>query len=107
MTSKQTEKKKMPWKWYVGVVLAGLAVLMMVTVVPIWHWFPVQITEQGTVLAITENGCVIDTPSVAMPVIQQCSGQVGDVIDVTYYVPSKVTSGYFERFQERAELVQP
>ena len=56
---------------------------------------------------MTEKGCVIDTPSVNLPVVQQCSGQVGDVIDVTYFVPSKVTSGYFEGMQERAELVQP
>ena len=101
------QEKKMPWKWYVGLILVGMAVLMMFTIVPIAHWFPVQITEEGTVLAITENGCVIETPSVAMPVIQQCSGQPGDVIEVTYFVPAKVTSGYFEKMQERAELVQP
>ena len=87
----------MPWKWYIGFVLGGLALLMMVTIVPITHWFPVQITEEGTVLAITENGCVIDTPSVAMPVIQQCSAQPGEVIEVTYFVPAKTTSGYFEK----------
>ena len=101
------QEKKMPWKWYVGLFLAGLAVLMMLTIVPITHWFPVQITEEGIVLAITENGCVIDTPSVALPVIQECSGQPGEVIEVTYFVPAKVTSGYFEKTQERADLVQP
>ena len=72
-----------------------------------WHWYPVQITEEGTILAITENGCVIETPTVSMPVIQECSGQPGDVIEVTYFVPAKVTGGYFERMQERADLVQP
>ena len=103
----QNQEKKMPWKWYVGIALAGLAVLMMVTLVPISHWFPVQITEQGTILAIVEDGCVIDTPSVNMPVIQKCDAKPGDVIEVTYFVPSKITSGYFEKTQQRAELVQP
>ena len=106
METQQTEKK-MPWKWYVAAVLVGLSILMITTVAPIWHWFPVEITEQGTIVALTENGCVIDTPSVNLPVVQQCSGQIGDVIDVTYFVPSKVTSGYFEGMQERAKLVQP
>lgn len=100
-------EKKMPWKWYVALVLGALAVLMMTTIAPIWHWFPVQITEQGTVLAIVDKGCVIDTPSVSMPVIQKCNASPGDVIDVTYYVPAKITSGYYDRMQEKLALVQP
>ena len=103
----QNQEKKMPWKWYFLVTLAALAVLMMVTLVPITHWFPVQITEQGTVVAIVERGCVIDTPSVSLPVIQKCDAQPGDVVEVTYFVPAKVTSGYFEKTQQRADLVQP
>ena len=106
MKTQQTEKK-MPWKWYVVIFLVGLSVLMVTVVVPIWHWFPVQITEEGTIIAITENGCVIDTPSVTPPIIQQCEGKIGEVIEVTYYVPAKATSGYFEKLQQRAELVQP
>ena len=105
--SKLQKEKKMPWKWYVLAVLSGLGLLMITTIAPIWHWMPVQITEEGKVVAITENGCVIDTPSVSMPVIQDCDAQPGDVIEVTYFVPSKVTSGYFEKTQQRADLVQP
>ncbi|MEM3089005.1 MAG: hypothetical protein QXY22_00345 [Candidatus Nitrosotenuis sp.] len=105
--SKYEQEKKMPWMWYVGLVLGGLAVLLMTTIAPVWHWFPVQITEQGTVLAVTENGCVIKTQTVNLPVIQKCDAQPGDVIEVTYYAPSKVTSGYYERMQEKAALVQP
>ena len=107
MSYSKQQEKKMPWKWYVGFVLAGLAILMMVTIAPIWHWFPVEITEQGTVVAIVDRGCVIDTPSVSMPVIQECSAQPGEVVDVTYFVPSKVTSGYFDKVREKAALVQP
>lgn len=105
--SKYEQDKKMPWKWYVGLVLGGLGVLLLTTIAPVWHWFPVQVTEQGTVLAVTENGCVIQTPTVSLPVIQKCGGQPGDVVEVTYYVPSKITSGYYQRMQEKATLVQP
>ncbi len=101
------KEKKMPWKWYVGIVLTALALLIITTIAPIWHWFPVQITEQGKVVAITERGCVINTPTISMPVIQKCSSQVGDVVDVTYYVPHKIISGYFEKTQQRAALIQP
>jgi hypothetical protein len=105
----QYKQKKMPWKWYIGLVLGGLAMLMITSIAPIWHWFPVQITEQGTVLAITEDGCVIKTPSLSdtLPLVQKCSAKLGEVIEVTYYVPSKVANGYFQRLQEKATLVQP
>lgn len=97
----------MPWKWYVGLVLGGIAILMMVTIVPIWEWFPVQITEQGRVLAITKEGCVIQAQTVDLPIIQKCNAQVGETVDVTYFVPSKVTSGYYQKLTEKASLIQP
>jgi hypothetical protein len=105
----QYKQKKMPWKRYIGLVLGGLAILMITSIAPIWHWLPVQITEQGTVLAVTEKGCVIKTHTLSdtLPLVQKCNSQPGDVIEVTYYVPSKIVNGYFLRMQEKAALVQP
>lgn len=106
MSKIQTEKK-MPWMIYVGLVLGGIAALMLTTLFPVWHWFPVQITEQGKVIAITEKGCVVEVQTIDMPIITQCNAKPGDVIQVTYYVPAKVTSGYYDRVQEKAALIQP
>lgn len=103
----ENKEEKSPWKKYVAIVFAASVVLLLTTIVPIWDWAPIQITEEGTVLAITENGCVIDTPTMGMPVIQECSGQPGDVVEVTYFVPNKMINGYYDRMQDKADLVQP
>ena len=107
MQKTEQREEKSPWKIFVGIVFAASLVLILTTLVPVWNWIPIQITEQGTVLAITENGCVIDTPTMGMPIIQECSAQPGDVIEVTYFVPGKMINGYYDRMQEKADLVQP
>ena len=107
MQKTEQKEKKSPWKKYVALVFAASVVLILTTLVPVWDWIPIQITEEGTVLAITENGCVIDTPTMGMPIIQECSGQPGDVVEATYFVPNKVINGYYDRMQDKADLAQP
>lgn len=107
MQKTEQKEEKSPWIKYVGIVFAASVVLILTTLVPVWNWIPIQITEEGTVLAITENGCVIDTPTMGMPIIQKCSAQPGEVVEVTYFVPGKMINGYYDRMQAKADLVQP
>ena len=95
------------WKVYVGVMLVASVVLLLTTIVPVWNWIPTQITEEGTVLTMTENGCVIAVPTMNYPIIQECNAQPGDLISVTYYVPGKMINDYYDRMQDKVELVQP
>lgn len=103
----QTEKK-IPWKWYVAAVLTGIAVLFMVTLFPIWHWMPIQVTESVTVIAVADVGCVTDAVSLNHAVIiPDCDAKPGDIIEATFYRPAIEQSDYYERLQEKANLVNP
>ena len=107
MQKTEQKEEKSPWKKYVAIVFAASVVLILTTLAPVWNWVPIQITEEGTVLAITENGCVIDTPTMGMPIVQECNAQPGELVEVTYFVPGKVINGYYDRMQEKVNLVQP
>jgi hypothetical protein len=97
----QQIEKKMPWKWYAGFVLLGVSLMVVMVLNPVWHWFPVQVTEGVTVVAVTESGCIADAPTVGLPInIGHCSAQPGDTVMATYYAPAKATSGYYERAKE-------
>lgn len=99
----QQTEKKMPWIWYVGLVLIGVALMATLVMAPVWHWFPVQVTEGVTVVAVTESGCIADAPTIGMPInIGHCNALPGDVVEATYNAPIKATSGYYERFNEVA-----
>ena len=100
-------QEKSLWKVYVGVMLTASVVLLLTTIVPVWNWIPTQITEEGTVLTITENGCVIAVPTMGLPIIQECSAQPGDLIEVTYFFAGKLVNDYYDRVQDKVDLVQP
>ena len=100
-------EQKTPWVLYTAMVLAGVIGLLVTTVVPISNWIPTQITEQGTVVAVTDKGCVIDAPTVNLPIVTQCSGQPGETVDVTYYVPGKFVNGYYDKMELKAIILQP
>jgi hypothetical protein len=100
-------EQKTPWVLFTAMVMAGLIVLLVTTIVPISNWIPVQITEQGKVVAVTDKGCVVEAPTVDMPIITKCSAQPGDTIDVTYYVPGKFVNGYYDKMELKAIMLQP
>lgn len=101
----QQTEKKMPWMWYVWFVLIGVALMATLVMAPVWHWFPVQVTEGVTVVAVTESGCIADAPTIGMPInIGQCNAMPGDIVEATYNAPAKTTSGYYERFNEIVSL---
>ena len=91
-TKQQTETKKrtrhvMPY--YVVVVFASIAVMAMTVFTPVWDQFPVEITEELEILAVTEKGVVFETSTGVTVVTDQYDGEPGDIIEVTYSVPAK------------------
>lgn len=104
---KQLQQKIAPWIWFTALGLTGFSVLALTTIVPIMHWVPISVTESATVVAVTEQGCVVEG-SYGYPVVASgCEAQVGETISVTYNMPAIVQSEYMKRVQERASLVQP
>ena len=89
-----------------SLIAAGTAVVLIFTLTP-WNFIPVEVTEEITVLAITEHGCVGQSQYGVSVVVPQCSAQVGDVVSATFYVPSMELNGYYEKLQDRVDMVKP
>ena len=89
-----------------ALLIAGLAVVIAFTVTP-WNVIPTQVTENVTVLAVTEYGCVGESQYGVSVVVPECDAQVGDMVSATFYVPSMEINGYYDRLNDRVEMVQP
>ena len=98
--------KKSPVIPVIALMAGGLAIMLIFLLTP-WNFVPVEVTEDITVLSITEHGCVGQSQYGVSVVVPQCSAQVGDVVSATFYVPSMELNGYYEKLQERVEAVQP
>ena len=91
MTTNQTQKKKsqlvsLP---FVAVLMAALVGYAVIFVTPVIGEFPVEITEELEILAVTEKGVVFETSTGVVVVTNQYDGEPGDIIEVTYSVPAK------------------
>jgi hypothetical protein len=89
-----------------GMVAAGAAVVLILLLTP-WNFIPVQVTEDVTVIANMEYGCVGESQYGVSVVVPECNAQVGDVVPATFYVPSMKLNGYYDRIQDRVDMVQP
>ncbi len=74
---------------FVAVMMAAIVGYVVVFVTPIMGEFPVEITEELEILAVTEKGVVFETSTGVVVVTDQYEGESGDVIEVTYSVPVK------------------
>lgn len=102
----QKQSKKPPRLAIIALMAAGLAVVLVFTLTP-WNFIPTQVTEDVTVIAITEHGCVGESQYGVSVVVPQCSAQVGDIVSATFYVPSMELNGYYDRLQDRVDVVTP
>ena len=102
---KQTEKNP-PRLAIIGLIAAGIAVVLVLTLTP-WNLVPTQITEDVTVIAVTEHGCVAESQHGVSVVVPDCGAQAGDVIQATFYIPAMEVNGYYDRVQERIDSIQP
>ena len=105
MLAKQTEKR-LSRRMLMSIMITGIAVITLFTVTP-WNIIPTQITEDVTVLAVTEHGCVGESQYGVSVVVSECNAQVGDIVSATFYVPSMEVNGYYDKLSDRVEMVQP
>ena len=90
----------------VSLMAIATAVILVFTLTP-WNFVPVQVTEEVTVLGITEHGCVGESQYGTVVVVPQCSAQVGDIVTATFNVPAMEINSYYEKLQDRVDMVQP
>jgi len=95
MKQQTTEKKnsQLVSLTFVAVVMVALVGYMVIYVNPIAGEFPVEITEDLKILAVTEKGVVFETSTGIAVVTDQYDGEPGDIIEVTYSVPAKYLDG--------------
>ena len=101
------KEKKAPVIPVIALMAGGLAVMLFFLLTP-WNFVPVQVTEDITVLAITEHGCVGESSQFGVSVVvPECGAQVGDVISASFYVPAMEQNGFYDRVQERISAIEP
>ena len=106
MFNQKQIQKNPPKLAVISLIAAATAVTLIFTITP-WNFIPIQVTEDVTVIAITEHGCVGESNYGTSIVIPQCSAQVGDVVTATFYVPAMELNSYYENLQNRVDMVQP
>jgi len=72
-----------------GIMVASIAAYMIIYATPLIGELPVEITEEVKIVGVTEKGIVVETSFDVPVTTSQYEGQIGDVIEVTYSVPTK------------------
>ncbi len=87
----QNEKKasQMVTPLLFGVMIAAIAYYVVIFATPVIGEIPVEITEEVEIVGVTEKGVVIETSTGVAVVTNQYDGQIGDIIEVKYSIPSK------------------
>ncbi len=95
MKQQTTEKKtsQLVSRTFVAVIMAAVVGYMVIFATTVIGEFPVEITEEVEILAVTEKGVVFETSTGVAVVTDQYDGEPGDIIEVTYSVPSKYLDG--------------
>ena len=99
-------EKKSPVIPVIALMAGGLTVMLVLLLTP-WNLAPTEVTENITVLAVTEYGCVGESQLGVNVVVEDCAAQVGDVVSATFFVPAMAQNGYYDRIEAKLTMVQP
>ena len=102
----QTIQQKPPVLKFLAIISVATAVILVITITP-WNIVPTAITENVTVIAVTESGCVGESSLGYSVIVENCQAKVGDTISATSYVPAMEQNGYYEKIQQKLEKVTP
>ena len=101
----QVEKKAPAFK-FVMILVAATSVILVLLISP-WNVFPTLVTEEVTVIAVTNYGCVAESVLGHSVVVSDCDAKPGDVVSATFYIPAMELNGYYDRVQEKLKMVNP
>ncbi len=103
---KTTQEKKAPVIPVIALIAGGLAVVLVLTLT-VWNIIPVQVTEDVTVLAVTQHGCVGESVLGVSVVVSPCAASVGDTVSATFNVPAMELNGYYDRLDSKLAMIEP
>jgi hypothetical protein len=96
----ETKQEKAPRGKFILILAVGISVAVMFTVTP-WNHIPTQVTENVSVIAVTDYGCVAESILGHNVVVNPCSASIGDTIPATFNVPSHQINGYMMKLEAR------
>ncbi len=102
----QTKNQKTPQLKFVAILAVAISVTLVFTITP-WNIIPTSVTEDVTVIAVTNYGCVGESDVGRSVVVPNCSASVGDTISATFNVPAMEINGYYDRIEDKLETVIP
>ena len=102
----QTTQTKTPRLKFMLILAAATSVILVFTLTP-WNIVPTLVTEEVTVIAVTDYGCVGESRIGQSIIVSDCKAGVGDVVSATFYVPAMTQNGHYDRIQDKLEMVNP
>lgn len=102
----QTKYKKTPQLKFALIIAAAISVTLVFTLTP-WNIIPTLVTEDVTVIAVTDYGCVGESILGHSVVVSNCEANVGDTVSATFYIPAMEQNGFYDRIQDKLEMVNP
>ncbi|MDH3658207.1 MAG: hypothetical protein OEM77_08760 [Nitrosopumilus sp.] len=102
----QTTYKKTPRLKFLVIVAVATSVILVFTITP-WNIVPTLVTEDVRVIAVTDYGCVAESSMGHSVVVSDCRAGIGDLVSATFYVPAMDQNGYYDKIQDKLEMVNP
>jgi hypothetical protein len=96
----QTTDKKTPQLKFMLIIAAAVSVTLVFTITP-WNIVPTLVTEDVTVIAVTEHGCVGESSLGRSVVVPNCQASVGDTVSASFYIPAGEINGYLKELERR------
>ena len=100
----QTKYKKTPQLKFAVIIAAAISVTLVFTITP-WNIIPTLVTEDVTVIAVTDYGCVGESVLGRSVVVPNCAAGVGDTVSATFNIPAMEVNGYLEELEKRIPMV--
>lgn len=101
-----TTIKKAPALKFIAIMAIATSVILVFTITP-WNIFPTLVTEDVIVIAVTDYGCVGESSFGTSVVVSNCNSNIGDEISATFNVPAMKQNGYYDRIEDKLEMVIP
>ena len=102
----QTTYKKTPQLKFLVIAAVATSVILVFTITP-WNIFPTLVSENVRVIAVTDYGCVAESSIGHSVVVSNCKASVGDLVSASFYIPAMEQNGYYDRIQDKLEMVNP
>ena len=96
----QTKNQKTPQLKFLVIVAIATSVILVFTIAP-WNVLPISVTEDVSVIAVTDYGCVGESHLGRSVVVSNCDVNIGDTVSATFNIPSAEINGYLKELETR------